>query len=277
MNLLFILITSAGVNGLLMPASAKGIMTYYSTSVGSEAIFYNPSIFSAGPEGYNLSFFYTNIYASMRNMNLGIGRRFNDFDIGISVMNYNYGNIEAKPDYPTEDSTGFYTGSDFYLGFCVAKNVSTKGKVGIKVKYIYENLYIYTDATLGFDLALAYINEFSGLSAGATNFGGKLKIANEEVNLPAKLSLGYYRMIKKFTVSCDIHYLINTASFESSIAGEMKLNSNLETGLSINYRDQLYPGFYLGIHTRNLTIKYGASLYPYNLGMINTIGIGFSF
>ncbi len=260
-----------------MPASAKGVMTYYSTSSGSEAIFYNPSLFAARQDGYNLSLFYTQIYAGMKNMNLSIGRRFNDFDFGVNIMNYDYGMIEARPDYPTEDSTGFYTGSDFYLGFCVAKNVSTNGRIGIKLKYIYENLYIYSDATLGFDFSLAYINDFGGLSAGATNLGGTIKIANEEVNLPVKLSLGYYRMIKKYMVSCDIHYLVNTGSFESSIAGEIKLTSNLETGISINYRGQFYPGFYLGIHIRHLAIKYGASIYPYNLGMINTIGIGFSF
>jgi len=277
MGLIFILISSAGINGLLMPASAKGVMTYYSTSSGNEAIFYNPAIFKMDEGGYNFTFYYTKIYASMRNMNLGIGRRLNDFDLGISIMNYDYGMIEAKPDYPTEDSTGFYTGSDFYLGFCVAKNISTNGRIGIKAKYIYENLYVYSGTTLGFDFSLAYINGFSGLSAGATNLGGTIKIANEEVNLPAKLSLGYYRIIKKFTISCDIHYLVNTNSFETSLAGEIKLTDNFETGLSINYRDQIYPGFYLGMRTRNLTIKYGASIYPYNLGMINTIGIGFSF
>lgn len=277
MVLIFILLSSAGINGLLMPASAKGVMTYYSTSVGSEAIFYNPSLFVARQDGYSLSFFYTSIYTSMKNMNLGISRKFNDFDIGVNIMNYDYGMIEARPDYPTEDSTGFYTGSDFSLGFCIAKNFSANGRIGIKAKYIYENLYIYSDATLGIDFSLAYINSFSGLSAGATNLGGTIKIANEEVNLPAKLSLGYYRMINKFTVSCDIHYLVNTTSFESAIAGEIRLTDNFETGLSINYRDQIYPGFYIGIHNRNLAIKYGASIYPYNLGMINTIGIGFSF
>lgn len=264
------------MNTLLMPASAKGALTYYSRSVGDEAIFYNPAIFSA-QEDFHLSIFYSSIYTSMKNLNLALTKRLNKFDLGISIMNFDYGPIEARPDYPTEDSTGVYTASDFYIGLCASRNIATNGRLGLKAKYIYENIYIYSGATLGFDLSLAYLNQVYGISSGVTNIGGTIKIANESVNLPAKLSFGYYHNINRFTLSLDLHYLLNTSKFESAFAGEMKFTDNFEIGIAINYHDLIYPGFYLGLNHHSLSVKYGASIYPYDLGMINTIGIGFLF
>ncbi|MGB9721146.1 MAG: hypothetical protein ACPL28_06705 [bacterium] len=276
MNILFFLITSAGINTLLMPASAKGVLTYYSRTVGDEAIFYNPSVFYAH-EDYRISIYYSNLYTDMKNLHFALTREFNKIDFGISIMNFDYGSIEARPEYPTEDSTGFYSANDFCVGLCASKNVTTNGRLGLKAKYIYENIFVYSGATLGFDISLAYLNQHSGITAGANNIGGTIKIASESVNLPAKLSFGYYRIINKFTLSLDIHYLVNTSSFESAFASELKLTDNLEFGIGMNYRDSVYPGFYLGIAHHNLLIKYGTSIYPHNLGMINTVGISILF
>ncbi|MCX7995447.1 MAG: hypothetical protein N3A65_06735 [candidate division WOR-3 bacterium] len=275
--MILLLISAAGVAGLLMPPSAKGLLTYYSRTGGNEAIFYNPSLFIASEDRYGLNFSYAHIYHGMKNMNMGIGKRFNTLNLGISIMNFDYGDIEARPDYPTRDSTGYYTGNDFCLGFLVSRDITKNGRIGFKIKYIYENLYVYSGSTLGLDLALAYMNEISGLSVGATNIGGTIKIANEEVNLPAKLSVGYYRILKKFTLSSDIHYLVNISSFECALAVEVKVSDLFDTGFSINYRDEFYPGFYIALQPGALQITYGASFYPYNLGMVNIIGIGISF
>ncbi|MEO0161649.1 MAG: hypothetical protein ABIL39_07285 [candidate division WOR-3 bacterium] len=272
-----LIISAAGISGLIMPHSPKGLLTYYSRATGTEAIFYNPSLFIADQSRYTVNFSYAHLYQSMRNMNLGLGRKFHDFNLGVNIMNFDYGDIEAHPDYPTGESTGFYTGSDFCIGILLSKNFTQNGRIGIKTKYIYENLYIYSGATLAVDFSLAYMNEISGLSLGATNIGGTIKIANETVNLPAKLSGGYYRKFGLLTLSGDLHYLVNTSSFESSLAAELELSKKLMTGFAINYRDQVFPGFYLGITHNLLHINYGASLYPYNLGMVNSVGIGVSF
>ncbi|MEO0184631.1 MAG: hypothetical protein ABIL20_02385 [candidate division WOR-3 bacterium] len=276
MNALFFLIASAGVNTLLMPASAKGVLTYYSRTAGDEAIFYNPATFKAQSD-YRSSIFYTNLYTGMKNLHIALTREFNKIDLGISIMNFDYGRIEARPEYPTEDSTGFYSANDFCMGVCVSSNVTTNGRFGVKAKYIYENISVYSGATLGLDVSLAYLNQYSGITVGANNIGGTMKIASESVNLPAKLSLGYYRIVNKFILSIDLHYMINTSSFESALAGEMRLTNNLELGVGINYRDYLYPGFYLSVIHKGLSIKYGTSFYPYNLGMINTVGISILF
>ncbi|MGQ9464669.1 MAG: hypothetical protein ACUVQ4_03050 [bacterium] len=273
---IFLLISSAGMNTLLMPASAKGVLTYYSSSAGDEAIFYNPAMFYTQKD-FHLSAFYSSIYLSMRNLNLALSKKLNNIDFGISLMNFDYGPIMAKPDYPTSDSSGFYTATDFYVGLCASKIITTNGRLGMKLKYLYENLYIYSGATVAFDLSLAYIAQNYGISTGATNIGGTMRIASESVNLPAKLSIGYYRKIEKVTLSLDLHYLINTGRFESAVAGEMRLTDNFDLGIAMNYRDSFYPGFYLGLKHRSTYIRYGTSIYPYNLGMIHTIGIGFGF
>ncbi len=276
MNILLLLLASAGVNTLLMPASARGVLTYYSHSTGDEAIFYNPATFSARDD-YRLSLFYSNIYASMKNINLALSRKFNKFDIGMNIMNFDYGLIEAHPEYPTDDATGFYAANDFCLSICAATAIAENGRVGIKAKYVYENIYIYSGATLAFDLSIAYINHIYGMSAGATNIGGTIRIASESVNLPAKLSVGYYRNLNKITLSFDLHYMVNTHTFESSVAGEMKVKENFEIGVAANYRDQIYPGFYFGLYHGGMYIKYGTSIYPYDLGLMNNIGISLLF
>ena len=83
--------------------------------------------------------------------------------------------------------------------------------------------------------------------------------------------------LKKTIAYFDGHYLINTGQFECGQAWRFPVYQTLELRAGLNYRDRFFQGFGMKINTGKFTIDYGGAFYPYNLGMINTIGIGFAF
>jgi hypothetical protein len=274
--ILYLLIANAGVTSLLMPASPAGVITAFSASRGGEAVFYNPAHLVAGDD-YRLTCYYNHLYAGMKSISLALCRRFNDRDFGLSITNFDYGDIEQHPSYPSDDSTAYYTANDFSLGISGSTKVSSRGRVGLTVRYIAENIYVYGDHSMAFDCALAYEGTAFNLSFGAANIGYKLTINSEDVNLPAKLSAGGAVNFKKAVACFDAHYLINTGSFEFGQAWRIPVVPALECRVGVNYRQRLYPGFGVVITAGTFTAEYGAALYPYNLGLVNTIGIGFAF
>uniref|UniRef100_A0A7C4X846 PorV/PorQ family protein n=1 Tax=candidate division WOR-3 bacterium TaxID=2052148 RepID=A0A7C4X846_UNCW3 len=277
MNLLVIFFfTASGLNSLLLPASPGGVLSFFAHSEADEAIFYNPTNLEAG-EDFRVSFFYNNLYVSTRSFSLSLSKKVKTLDFGIGVNNFDYGNMELHPDYPSEDTTINYQANDFSLIFCGSAWITRYGKLGINLKYISENIYIYSDWAIASDLSLAYCGETGKISFGATNIGSKITIHNEEVDLPAKLSLGMLKEFRKIVFCSDLHYLINTGQFEFSLGGEIPFGGGFKLGISANYHQHFYPGFNLVFALNKIEIRYGGAIYPYHLGLINSFGISFLF
>jgi hypothetical protein len=274
--LLCLLIANAGVSSLLMPVSPTGVITAFSASSGGEAVFYNPAHLVASDD-FRLTCYYNHLYVGMKSISLALCRRFNDRDFGLSITNFDYGDMEQHPYYPSDDSMAYYSANDFSLGISGSTRISSKGRVGLTVRYIAENIYVYGDNALAFDGALAYEGTGFDLGFGATNIGYKLTINNEDVNLPAKLSMGGSVNVKKAVACFDVHYLINSGSFEFGHAWRIPVVSAMECRVGINYRQRFYPGFGVVVTAGTFTVEYGAALYPYNLGLVNTVGVGLSF
>jgi hypothetical protein len=268
-----IMITAAGVKSLLMPASPIGLTTSFATASNGEAIFYNPANFTAG-ENFTFQCSYNRFYLGMHSVSLSLSRKIKNIDVGLGIVNFDYGDIEYRPDYPTEDPLIDYSAYDFSLTLGASFDVSSQGRIGVNVKYVTENIYIYSDYALAMDIALAYHNSTNGITFGATNFGTQMTINNGEVNLPARLSVGGFQRVKQFTLSGDLHYLVNDSAFEFGIGASMPVYQRLALSAAINYRDEFYPGFGITIDTGALQVKYGGSFYPKNLGMVNNIAIG---
>jgi len=274
--LIFLLISSAGVNSLLMPASPAGVITGFSLSRGNEAIFYNPANLDATND-FQLACYYNQFYVSTKSISLALSKKINRLNFGLGITNFDYGEIELRPEYPSDDSVTAYTANDFSLGISGSAAISSQGKIGVTLKYISENIYVYGDRTVAFDFALAYHSSFSGVSFGATNIGYKLTLNNEDVNLPAKLSLGGFIDLKKAILSLDVHYLVNNGKFEFGQAWRFPVAQAIELNAGINYREKFFPGFGFVADAGRFAVEYGTAIYPYNLGMINTLGITLSF
>lgn len=276
MEIIFFVITSAGINSLLLPASPIGVITGFSLSKGNEAVFYNPANFTAGDD-FKLNCFYNQFYLGLQSFSLALSKKIKDLNLGLGIINFDYGDMELKPDYPTEEPLLNYSAHDFSLGLCGSVKTSAQSSIGINFKYISENIYIYSDYTFAFDVSLAYRNDQAGVSFGVTNFGYQISLKNEEVNLPARLILGGYRNFKNFVTSFDLAYLINNGGFEFGLGGELPVGKFIELKAGVNYHEKFSPGFGFNFIAGKFVVKYGAAIYPFNLGMINTLGIGVDF
>jgi hypothetical protein len=268
-----ILIGAAGMKSLLMPASPVGVTTSFSTASNEEAIFYNPANFEAR-ENFTFNCSYNRFYLGMQSVSLSLTRKIKSIDFGLGIVNFDYGNIEWRPEYPTDEVTIDYRAYDFSLILGASANVSSKGRIGVNLKYITENIYVYSDYALAMDVAFAYRNSTSGITFGASNFGTKLLIHNDEINLPACLNIGGFQRIKNLILSGDLHYLVNDAAFEFSIGASLPVHQRISLSAAANYRDEFYPGFGMAIDVGSLQIKYGGSFFPKNLGMVNNLSIG---
>ena len=274
MNILaIILITAAGVKSLLMPASPVGVTTSFASANKEEAIFYNPANFQAS-DNFTVNCSYNRFYLGMQSVSLSLSKKIKAIDMGLGIVNFDYGTIEWRPEYPTDDPLIDYRAYDFFLILGASVSVSTQGRIGVNLKYVTENIYVYSDYALAMDIAFAYRNSNSGVTFGATNFGTKMTIHNDEVNLPACLSVGAFHQIKNLTLSGDLDYLINESAFEFGIGASFPVHERISLSAAVNYREEFYPGFGVTIDVGALQVKYGGSFFPKNLGMVNNLGIG---
>lgn len=279
MNMLaLILFASSGVSSLLMPVSPAGVLTGFTGARQAEAIFYNPANFAAG-ENFRLNCFYNRYYLEMQGISLALSHKVKNLDLGIGITNFDYGSIEWRPEYPSEDTVINYSAYDFVFMVCGGFPISPQARLGITVKYVAENIYLYSDYTLAFDLTLAYAMDLSRLTFGVTNMGSQISLNGEGVNLPARLSLGLRRDFSKFTAAIEAHYLVNRVNFEFGLSAGVPLYKILEISAGIHYRyqDPVFPAFGLDLGLGNFSVKYGLAFYPYNLGPVNTLGFGMEF
>lgn len=274
--LFFLLITTSGVNSLLLPASPMGMTTPFSLAKNAEALFYNPANVQAS-EQYQVWCSYNRFYLSMQSVSLALSKQIKSIGIGLAFVNFDYGDIEWRPPYPTEDPVTYYSANDFLIVLGGNVRVSEFGKIGLNIKYISENIYIYADYTIAFDICFAYATEKNGLSFGVSDLGGQITLYNEAVNLPARISLGGFFSIRKLILSTDLHYLVNNSVLEFSTGVGYPVHEKILINASAHYREEFYPGFGIEINPGKIGIKYGGALYPKNLGMINTLGVGFEF
>jgi hypothetical protein len=261
-----------------MPASPAGVLTGFTVARQSEAIFYNPANFAAG-ENFRLSCFYNRYYLGMQGISLALGRKVKSMDLGIGITNFDYGSLEWHPDYPSEDTVINYSAYDFVFMVCGGFAISPQARLGVTAKYVAENIYLYSDYALAFDVSLAYLADRSGLTFGLSNMGSQINLNGEAVNLPTRLSLGLSRDFSKFNAAIEAHYLVNRVNFEFGLRAGVPLYKILElsAGLHYRYQDPVFPAFGLDLDLGRFGIKYGLAFYPYNLGPINTLGFGMEF
>jgi hypothetical protein len=261
-----------------MPASPAGVLTGFTGARQSEAIFYNPANFAA-TDNYQLNCFYNRYYLGMQGIAVALSRKYKSLDVGIGLTNFDYGSIEWRPEYPSEDTVIQYSANDFVLMVCGGFPVTPQARMGVTVKYIAENIYLYSDNVLAFDLSLAYRTDRSEFTFGVTNIGSQINLNGEDVNLPARLSLGLSRDFSKFNAAIEAHYLVNRVNFEFGFSAGVPLYDVLELRAGLHYRrpDPVFPAFGLDLSLGKFAVKYGLALYPYNLGLVNTLGLGMDF
>jgi hypothetical protein len=276
--LTILLVAAAGVNSLLMPASPAGVLSGFAVARNAEAIFYNPAHFRSA-DAFRLDCYYNRFYLGMQSFALALSRQYRSLDLGLGITNFDYGDIEWRPDYPTEDPLLDYSANDFVFMVCGSVPISPQGRLGLAVKYVAENLYLYSDQAIAFDLSLAYRRDRFGFSFGCANLGTKLELNDDEVNLPARFSAGLSYRLAPVEVGLEGHYFVNRPGLETALSAAAPVYRRLElsAGLRWRYRDPVFPAFGLALDLERTRLSYGVALYPYSLGLVNTLGLHFDF
>ena len=111
---------------------------------------------------------------------LGVGT------FGFDLDYFSSGDMEITT-LQEQDGTGrFFNASDMQVGFAFARSMTDRFSVGLKAKYIREELAHATASTFAFDIGTIFITNFlNDLRIGMTltNFGGKMQFDGRELSV----------------------------------------------------------------------------------------------
>lgn len=149
---------------------------------GSNAVFWNAAAIT-NLQRMDASFDYTSWFGDINFTSGAMGYRINpSIVLAVDYLSMNYGNIdEAFVTSPTgrlDTRTGdTFTGSDLSVGFTIAKQFTDKLSIGIRTKYLREDLFTYSSSLLAFDVGTYYDTGWKGvrLAMSAQNFADKAR------------------------------------------------------------------------------------------------------
>ncbi len=144
------------------------------------AIFWNPANIS-GIRRMEASFTYTRWLAELNYFAGAIGVRLKGIGIvGLSAASLDYGELKESlaisPSGGNDTRTGnSFTGGDIMLGLTFTREFTDRLAIGVSLKYLREELFVYDTDLLAFDVGTYYHTGFKGirLAMGAQNFGAK--------------------------------------------------------------------------------------------------------
>ena len=208
------------------------------------SIFWNPAAVT-GINGTQASFSYNQWIADLNVLSGALG--YNVDGIATFVVNYismDYGDIpEAgviSASGNTDTRTGnSFSGSDLAVGFGIAKNFTDKLSIGVNVKYMREELWIYSSSLWGFDVGSFYNTGWRGVRLGmsAQNFSTQARFleTKEEEQQSYEIPLVY-----RIGVSIDL--LGGEELFLGGDPGQHMVTFNADAIHTNDYKERLHLG-----------------------------------
>jgi len=149
---------------------------------GSNAVFWNAAAIT-NIQRMDASFDYTTWFGDINFTSGALGYRISSsMVLAIDYLSMNYGNIDealvTSPSRILDTRTGdTFTGSDLSVGFSIAKKFTDKLSIGIRAKYLREDLFTYSSSLIAFDVGTYYETGWKGirLAMSAQNFADKAR------------------------------------------------------------------------------------------------------
>ncbi|HEB85246.1 MAG TPA: PorV/PorQ family protein [Bacteroidetes bacterium] len=153
---------------------------------GAAGTMYNPAAIAAGTQGsvtfatmrWLVDTRITYIAASYPMPGIGT--------FGVDIDYFGSGEMEETT-LGDQDGTGrFFSASDLMLGGTYAANLTDRFAVGLKLKYVHENLSAASASAFAFDLGSTFRTSFLHemvLSATLANFGSKMKFTGRDLEV----------------------------------------------------------------------------------------------
>jgi hypothetical protein len=98
--------------------------------------------------------------------------------LGMDITYFSSGDIEETTLLRQEGTGRVFSANDLSLGFAVAKNLTDRFSVGVKVKYLREQLASVTSSAFGIDIGSVFTTSFLNdmkIGIALTNFGTSMK------------------------------------------------------------------------------------------------------
>jgi hypothetical protein len=105
-------------------------------------------------------------------------------NVGLDISYFGSGDIKETTLLRQEGTGRVVSASDLSIGLAYAKNLTDRFSVGLKVKYLSENLAAVSASTFAFDIGSVFVTSFlNNLRIGITlsNFGGALQFEGNDL------------------------------------------------------------------------------------------------
>ncbi len=208
------------------------------------AVFWNPS--GIGQiDRFETSFSYTNWFMDMELISGAVGVSLTQTLIfAFDYVSLNYGDIpEALVTHPSgqlDTRTGDnFTGRDLSMGVSIAKNFTDKLSIGVRSKFVQEDLYSYSTQLWAFDVGTYYHTGWKGirLAMSAQNFAGKARWL-ETLNRQKQ----EYEVPLLFRIGTSIDLLGGSDLFLGGNPDRHRFTVNLDAIHSNDYAERLNIG-----------------------------------
>jgi len=208
------------------------------------AVFWNPAAIT-GIQNGEAAFSYTKWFSDLNLTSGAVGYRLGS--LGVVAVDYialDYGDIqEALVTSPTgqlDTRTGtFFSGGDLSVGLSYSRMVTDKLSIGVRAKYVREELFTFTSSLWAFDFGSYYDTGWQGirLAMSAQNFARPARwlLTGQETDQSFDVPL-------LFRVGWSIDLLGGENLLLGGRASRQKLSVNMDAIHSNDYAERLHMG-----------------------------------
>ncbi|MCF8260905.1 MAG: PorV/PorQ family protein [Melioribacteraceae bacterium] len=242
----------------------------------ANSIFWNPAA-TTGIEGIQTSFTYTSWIADLNIMSGAVGISLDQIGtVSLSYITLDYGDIpealttSASGNIDTRTGSSF-SGSDLMFGIGIARSFTDKLSIGVNIKYIREDLHVYSSDLWAFDVGSYFDTKWRGIriAMSAQNFSSQARwlFTKEEEQQTYELPIVY-------RIGFSIDILGGEKLFLGGDPDQHKLTYNIDAIHTNDYAERLHMGF--EYEALNMLFLRGGYRFNYEEGNLSA-GIGFKY
>lgn len=102
--------------------------------------------------------------------------------LGLSFTSLSMPDMKVRTEFEPEGTGEYFSAMDLALGLSYARSLTNRFSMGFTAKYIREQIWHMTAATIAFDIGILFRTDFDWLTLGisVSNFGPKLKYTGKD-------------------------------------------------------------------------------------------------
>ncbi|MCX7784723.1 MAG: PorV/PorQ family protein [candidate division WOR-3 bacterium] len=298
---IFLCLTLSGLNAnytgfpslLITPSARENALagTGVACAYGPQAMFINPALTSE-LNRTAVSFSYTNWFLDMYQQSLFAVRPLPIINLGLGITNFNHGELELRPNQPTETEIGKFSPSDFSFFLNLSRKLDERVLLGISGRYYYEKILEHTATGYGIDIGLLFkVWPRFHIGFSVINFGRTMYFIRDEFWLPTRFLTGinYDFTLKpniKIALGSDFSYFVYDKRLEFNSGVEMQIFQQYFIRAGYNFADlidrrtkstpsSISMGF--GVIIKKIRLEYAFTPYSDGLDDTHHFSIGFGY